>query len=277
MALVCHRIDSFVMRPYDRPSENSQKCRHSKGKLKPEMSTPHIEAKPGDYASTVLMPGDPLRAKHIAEHFLDDVRQVNGVRNMLGYTGTFNGTPISVQGSGMGIPSMQIYATELINEFAVKRIIRIGSCGALGDELNLGDLVIAMAAGTDSNVNRTRLGGRDFPAVADWGLLKAVADQAVITGVEARIGSVFTSDYFYEPEGQPPGQTTFEVLERYGFLAVEMEAAGLYGVAAEHGAAALTVATVSDQIKRGEKMSAEDRQTSFSTMIDLVLGALHPD
>lgn len=238
------------------------------------MSTPHIEAKPGDYAPTVLMPGDPLRAAHIAENFLDDVRQVNGVRNMLGFTGSFQGMPISVQGSGMGIPSMQIYATELINVFNVERIVRIGSCGALGNELNLGDLVIALAAGTDSNVNRTRLGGRDFPAVANWELLKAVADQAQSTDVKAHIGSVFTSDYFYEPEGPLPGQTTFEVLERYGFLAVEMEAAGLYGVAAEHGAAALTVATVSDQIKRGEKMSPEDRQTSFTEMINLVLGAL---
>lgn len=237
------------------------------------MSTPHLKADPGDYAPTVLMPGDPLRARYIAETYLDDVREVNSVRNMLGYTGSYNGRAVSIQGSGMGVPSMQIYATELIKEFGVERIVRVGSCGAIRDEINLGDVVVALAAGTDSIVNRRRLGGRDFPAVADYGLLRAVVDRAEAGGTTARVGSVFTSDFFYEPEGSD----TFALLERYGFLAVEMEAAGLYGVAAEFGAAALTVATVSDQIKRGEAMSAEDRQTSFDDMITLVLGALFAD
>ncbi len=218
------------------------------------------------------MPGDPLRAAYIAENFLDDARQVTTVRNMYGYTGTCRGVPISVQGSGMGIPSMQIYATELIKDYGVKRIVRVGSCGALLDDVNLRDIVIALAAGTDSTVNRTRLQGRDFPAVADYGLLRDVVGAAETAGVRAHVGSVFTYDFFYEP----PGSTTFELLERYGFLAVEMEAAGLYGVAAEHGAAALTVATVSDQLKRGEAMSAEDRQTTFDDMISTVLAALCP-
>ena len=234
------------------------------------MSTPHLQAEPGDYAAVVLMPGDPLRARYIATTYLDDVRTVNEVRNMLGFTGTFRGTPVSVQGSGMGVPSIQIYATELIQHFGVERIVRVGSCGALQDDLDLGDVVVAMAAGTDSTVNRRRLGGRDFPPIADWGLLRAVVERAETRGLTPRVGAVFTSDFFYEPEGSD----TFEVLERYGFLAVEMEAAGLYGVAAEHGAGALTVATVSDQLKRGEHLSAEARQSSFDDMITLVLEAV---
>ena len=234
------------------------------------MPTPHLQGQPGDYADTVLMPGDPLRARHIADNHLDDVRLVNETRNMLGFTGTYNGVPVSIQGSGMGIPSMQIYATELITEFGVNRIVRIGSCGAVQDDIDLGDVVVALAAGTDSDVNRRRLGGRDFPAVADYDLLRSVTDAAEQRGLNARVGSVFTSDFFYEPEGSD----TFDLLERYGFLAVEMEAAGLYGVAAERGAAALAVATVSDQLKRGEHMSAEDRQTTFDDMIGLVLDAI---
>jgi len=234
------------------------------------MSTPHLQANSDEYAKTVLMPGDPLRAKFIAENYLTDIVQVNQVRNMLGFTGTYNDTPVSVQASGMGVPSIQIYATELIREFGVERIIRVGSCGAIQDDIDLGDVVIAMGAGTDSTVNRRRLEGRDFPAVADFGLLRAVVEEADRKGLKAKVGSVFTADSFYEPEGS----NTFELLERYGFMAVEMEAAGLYGVAAEHGAAALTVATVSDQIKRSEHMSPEDRQTSFDDMIRLVLDAV---
>ncbi|MGI9596993.1 MAG: purine-nucleoside phosphorylase, partial [Acidimicrobiales bacterium] len=198
---------------------------------------------------------------------------VNEVRNMLGFTGLHQGTRISVQGSGMGVPSIQIYATELINEFGVTHIVRVGSCGAIQDEIDLGDVVVAIGAGTDSPVNRRRLEGRDFPAVADYRLLRAVTDEAERRGIAARVGSVFTSDFFYEPEGSD----TFALLERYGFLAVEMEAAGLYGVAAEHGAAALTVATVSDQLKRGEYMSAADRQTTFDDMIRLVLDSVLSD
>lgn len=216
------------------------------------------------------MPGDPLRARYIASTYLDDVRQVNEVRNMLGFTGTYGGRPVSIQGSGMGVPSMMLYATELVQHFGVERIVRVGSCGALQDDLDLGDVVVAIGAGTDSTVNRRRLGGRDFPATADYGLLRAVVDGAGAKGLTARVGNVFTSDFFYEPEGSD----TFELLERYGFLAVEMEAAGLYGVAAEYGAAALTVATVSDQLKRGEHLSTEERQSSFDAMITLVLDAV---
>lgn len=234
------------------------------------MGTLHLGGADGDYAPTVLMPGDPLRAQYIAENYLDNVRQVNAIRNMLGFTGIYAGQPVSVQGSGMGVPSIQIYSTELFKDYGVERIIRVGSCGALQDHMNLGDLVVGLAAGTDSAVNRRRFGGRDFPAVGSWDLIQAVVNHAAEQPFDTHVGSIFTSDTFYEPEGSD----TFALLERYGFLAVEMEAAGLYGVAAEYGAKALTVATVSDQIKRGEAMSPEDRQTSFDNMISLVLGAL---
>ncbi len=233
------------------------------------MPTPHISAQSGDYAPTVLMPGDPLRAKYIAETFLDEPRLVNEVRNMLGFTGSYKGKPVSVQGSGMGVPSFQIYATELIREFGAESIIRVGSCGALADSLQLGDIVLGIGAGTDSTVNRVRLGGRDFAAVADYSLLKAAVDSAELLGLRPVVGTIFTSDFFYDP-----GEGTFDLLERYGFLAVEMEAAGLYGVAAEHGIKALAICTVSDHIKRGEAMSSEDRQLSFDDMIRCTLESI---
>ena len=232
------------------------------------MPTPHISAQANDYAKTVLMPGDPLRARYIAENFFDDPRLVTSVRAMEGYSGTWKGAPVSVQGSGMGIPSIQIYATELYNEFGVENIIRIGSCGALQDNINLGDVIVAVGASTDSGVNRMRFNNWDFSAVADYGLLRAVVEAAEAAGQTPHVGTIFTSDFFYDPvEGK------FELLEKYGVLAVEMEAAGLYGLAAELGKKALAVCTVSDQIKRNEAMSTEDRQTSFNDMITMVLDA----
>ncbi len=233
------------------------------------MPTPHLSAEPGDFAPIVLMPGDPLRAKFIADNYLDDARLVTDVRNMLGFTGTVNGVPISVQGSGMGIPSISIYATELIREYGVTTIVRVGSCGAIKDDINLGDVLLAVSAGTDSTVNRSRLGGRDFAATADFGLLTAAAAAAERRGVDVKAGRLFTSDFFYGPD-----EGLFDLLDRYGFLAVEMEAAGLYGLAAEEGIAALAVCTVSDHIKREEAMTAEDRQTTFDDMIGLVLEAV---
>ncbi|MEZ5379966.1 MAG: purine-nucleoside phosphorylase [Acidimicrobiales bacterium] len=235
------------------------------------MPTPHISAHAGDYAPTVLMPGDPLRARYIAEHFLDEPRLVTEVRNMLGYTGTFQGMPVSVQGSGMGVPSFQIYATELIKDYGVEQIIRVGSCGALADSLQLGDVVLGIGAGTDSTVNRMRLGGRDFAAVADYTLLSNAVASAERLGLHPVVGTIFTSDFFYDPNDD-----TFALLERYGFLAVEMEAAGLYGLAAEYGIRSLAICTVSDHIKRGEAMSSEDRQHSFDDMIRCTLESLLP-
>ncbi len=235
------------------------------------MTTPHLSAKPGDFAPTVLLPGDPLRAKFIAETFLDDARMVTDVRNMYGFTGTFQGLPISVQGTGMGIPSAQIYATELVREYGVERLIRVGSCGAVQAELGLGDVVISIGAGTDSMVNRARLKGNDLPAVADFGLLSAAVNAANKLGITPHVGTIFTSDFFYTPH---PEDDLFGLLERFGFLAVEMEAAGLYGLAAELGVKALAVCTVSDHIKLEQVMSTKDRQTSFNDMMNLVLTSL---
>lgn len=230
------------------------------------MPTPHISAAPGDFADVVLMPGDPLRARYIAQRFLQDAREVTSVRNMYGFTGTARGRRVSVMGHGMGIPSISIYATELIREYGARVLIRVGSCGALSQAVKLREVIIALGAGTDSNVNRMRFKGSDFPAVADFALARQAAEAAEKRGKPMRVGSVFTSDYFYGPPGE-----TYETHERMGMLAVEMEVAGLYGVAAEYGARALALLTVSDHLRTQEKLSAEDRQSSFDEMIEVAL------
>lgn len=230
------------------------------------MTTPHIEAQPGDFAETVLMPGDPLRAKFIAENFLEDAKCVTRVRNMLGYTGTYKGKRVSVMASGMGIPSISIYATELFKFYDVEKIIRIGSCGALPESLKIRDIVIGMAASTDSNVNRQRLNHVDFAACADFSLLKSVVDTADKMNKKVHVGNIFTADLFYTPNPE-----MFEKMTQHGILAVEMEAAGLYGVAAEYGKKALTVLTVSDHIKTGEVTTADERETTFKDMMELTL------
>ena len=233
------------------------------------MPTPHIEAQEGDFAKTVLMPGDPLRAKYIADNFLENVKCVTRVRNMFGYTGTYKGKPISVMGSGMGIPSVSIYATELYKDFGVESIIRIGSCGAVRDDIKVRDIVIGMAASTDSYVNRQRFHNVDFAACADFSLLKSVVDTAERLNQDIRVGNIFTADLFYTPQPE-----MFATMEKYGILAVEMEAAGLYGVAAEYGKKALTVLTVSDHIKTGEQTTADERETTFKDMMELTLESL---
>lgn len=230
------------------------------------MSTPHINAADGAFAETVLMPGDPLRAKHIADTFLTDVVQVNTVRNMFGYTGNFQGKRVSVMGSGMGVPSMSIYATELVKFYGVKNIIRIGSCGGLPLSVKVRDVVIAMGASTDSAVNRNRLQGMDFAALASYDLLERAVAAARAQQIDVKVGNVFTSDLFYNPS-----ETMFDTLEKYGILGVEMEAAGLYGVAAEFGVQALAIMTVSDHIRTGESLSADERQTSFNEMVEIAL------
>ena len=166
------------------------------------MATAHIEANDGDFAKTVLMPGDPLRAKYIAENFLDDAKCVTRVRNMFGYTGTYKGKPVSVMGSGMGVPSISIYATELYKDYSVESIIRIGSCGAVRDDIKVRDIIIGMAASTDSNVNRSRLNGYDFAATADFDLLHKVVKTAEKTGKKIRVGNIFTADLFYTPQAE---------------------------------------------------------------------------
>lgn len=234
--------------------------------------TPHISAGPDDFAPSILLPGDPLRAKHIADNFLDDATEVNAVRNMLGYTGSYDGVPVSVMGTGMGIPSASIYATELVNEYGVERLIRVGSCGGVTDKVGIRDVILAIGACTDSLVNRTRYGGLDFAATADYWLLKAAEQAAAGMGIEVKVGNVHSADLFYNPDPE-----AFTRMEAMGVLAVEMEAAGLYGVAAEHGGRALTICTVSDHIKTGEATSSDERQSTFNQMVEIALEAVKFD
>lgn len=233
------------------------------------MATPHINAEEGAFAETVLLPGDPLRAKYIAETFLDDVVQVTDVRNMLGFTGSYKGKKVSVMGSGMGIPSCSIYATELITQYAVKNIIRVGSCGSVNKDIKLSDVVIGMGACTDSKVNRMRFNDHDFAAIASYELLHKAVTSAKAHGVDVRVGNIFSADLFYSPE-----ENAFDLYEKYNILGIEMEAAGLYGVAAEYGANALCLLTVSDHIRTGERASVEERQSSFNDMIIIALDSM---
>lgn len=234
------------------------------------MPTPHISSPSGAFAETVLMPGDPLRARHIAENYLDDAELINSVRNMEAYTGTHRGRRISVMGSGMGIPSISIYATELAREYGVKRIMRVGTCGAFSAKLDLNDLIVAIGAATDSLVNRERMRGLDFAAVADYAFLRAFVDVAEDRGEAFTVGPVFSSDSFY---GSSPEKV--DMLKANGLLAVEMEAAGLYGVAAVEGIQALAVMTVSDHFDHDRQLTSEERETKLDTMITLALETVH--
>jgi purine-nucleoside phosphorylase len=230
------------------------------------MATPHINAEMGDFADVVLMPGDPLRAKYIAETFLENVKQVCDVRSMFGYTGTYKGRAISIMGHGMGIPSCSIYATELIKDFGVKKIIRVGSCGAVRDDVNLRDVVIGMGASTDSKVNRIRFNDHDFAALADYDMVQNAVTAAKAKGINVKVGNIFSADLFYTPNFE-----FFQTMKKYGIVGVEMEAAGIYGLAAEYGAKALTICTVSDHILRGEETTSEERQSTFNEMIEIAL------
>lgn len=234
------------------------------------MSTPHLDARPGDIADTVLLPGDPLRARHIAHEFLDGVVEVNTRRNMLGYSGHYRGMHVSVMGSGMGIPSCAIYATELAQVFGVRRIVRVGTCGGVGD-VELGDLLLAQTASTDSNFNRLHFGGHDLAACADFGLLRAIADTASAQGVGLRIGGVFSTDCFHGGDPELAAR-----LLQHRIHGIEMESAGLYGVAMREGFRAVSVLTVSDHVQRGTHMPAVQREQGLSRMTALVLDSLLP-
>ncbi|QYG92753.1 purine-nucleoside phosphorylase [Iamia sp. SCSIO 61187] len=236
------------------------------------MPTPHINAADGDFAPVCLMPGDPRRARHIAETFLTDARLVTDVRSIEGFTGTFEGRPVSVMAHGMGIPSCSIYATELVQHYGVRSLVRVGSCGSIREDLPLRSVVVALGASTDSMVNRTRFRGYDFAAVADFALARAAVDAAAALEVPVQVGNVFSSDLFYAPD-----PSINEVAAGLGILAVEMEAAGLYGVAAETGARALTLLTVSDHIVTGEHLSPEDRQHTFDDMVRIALATAIAD
>jgi purine-nucleoside phosphorylase len=231
--------------------------------------TPHIEASRGDFAETVLMPGDPLRAQALAQNYLENVRQVNSVRNMLGFTGTFNGKPVSIMGSGMGMPSISIYAHELFDYYGVEQIIRVGTCGALQADLQLGDLILASAASTDSAMNRQRFNGLDLSAAASFELLSQVHTHALKNGLNIRTGNVFASDWFYHPDDEFIGR-----LQKMGMLAIDMESAALYALAQHFGKRALTILSVSDVIPTGEQASHADRQNAFGSVIEVVLEAL---
>lgn len=230
------------------------------------MPTPHISAAPGDFAETVLLPGDPLRARHIAETWFGDAREVTAVRGMLGFTGTFKGHRLSVMGTGMGIPSASIYTTELIKDYGVRNLIRIGTCGAMQPQVKVSDLILAIGACTDSGVNRARFAGYDFAAVADYHLLRTAADAAARLGTTVHVGSVVSCDLFYHPD-----PAIFSRFAAMGVLAAEMEAAGMYGVAAEHGARALAMCMVSDHLLTDEHMTSDERQTSVATMVEVAL------
>ena len=236
------------------------------------MATPHISADESDIAEAILLPGDPLRAKYIAESFLDDPREVTSVRNMLGFTGTYQGMPVSAMGTGMGIPSASIYATELVRFYGVKRMIRVGSCGGVSTDLGMRDVILALGAGTESSVNRARYGGWDYPATADFGLLTAAYEVAKSGDRPIHIGNVHSSDSFYNPN-----ENALAIWQSMDILAVEMEAAGLYGVAAAEGARALTILTVSDHIVTQEETTSDERERTFGDMITLALDTLVRD
>lgn len=230
--------------------------------------TPHIAARPGEIAETVLLPGDPRRAKWAAEKFLQSPRLVNEVRGMLGYTGTWKGHPVTIHGTGMGMPSLSIYVNELIREYGARTLIRIGSCGAMQERVKLRDVVLAMAASTLSSPSRGILRELNFAPTPDWGLLSAAAAAAKARGSRVHVGGIYSSDTFYDERDDLNGQLT-----RHGVLAVEMEAAELYTLAARHGRRALAVLTVSDHLVSHEALPPEDREQSFGEMVELALEA----
>jgi len=228
----------------------------------------HIGAADGDVAPVVLMPGDPLRARWIADTFLDDARCYTEVRGMLGFTGTWRGHPVSVQGSGMGQPSLAIYAHELFTAYDVQSIVRVGSCGALTEKLAIRDVVIASGACTDSSMNRITFEGLDYAPVADFGLLRGAVEAADSRDLEAHVGLVFSGDSFYASRPELTGR-----MVEYGVLAIEMEASALYTLAARHGRRALAICTVSDHIVTGEATTAAEREQTFGDMIEIALEA----
>ncbi len=230
--------------------------------------TIHIGAEKGDIAPTVLMPGDPYRAKWAAETYLQDARCINEVRGMLGFTGTWNGHPVTIQGSGMGMPSLSIYANELITDYDVQTLIRIGSCGGMQDHVVIRDVILAMTASSLSTPSSGIFKELNFAPCADYGLLSAAHDAAKIKGVPTHVGGIYSSDVFYD---ERPDLN--EQMMRHGILGVEMEAAELYNLAARHGRRALAVLTVSDHLITHEALPSEDRERSFGDMVEIALQA----
>ncbi len=226
----------------------------------------HIEAKKGDIAETVLLPGDPLRAKWIAETFFDNPVCFNKVRNMFGYTGTYKGKPISTMGTGMGIPSVSIYAHELITEYGVKNLIRVGSAGSYQKHIEIRDVVLAMSASSNSGINELRFGGADYAPTACYDLFIKAVETAKAKGIEIKAGNIFSSDIFYADDFE-----SYKKWSKFGVLCVEMEAAGLYTVAASHNVNALAILTISDSLVTGERTTSEERESTFNNMIEIAL------
>ncbi|SFH55273.1 purine-nucleoside phosphorylase [Tindallia magadiensis] len=226
----------------------------------------HISAKSGEVAETILLPGDPLRAKYIADNYLEEAVCFNEVRGMYGFTGYYKGKRVSVSGTGMGIPSISIYVNELIREYNVKNLIRIGSCGSLQEDVAIRDIIIAMSANTDSNVNNIRFPQRNFAPTANFSLLEKAVETARTKGLDPKVGSVLTSDSFYHEDPEE-----WKMWASYGVLAVEMETAELYSLAAKYGVKALSVLTVSDHFITGEQTTSEERQKTFNDMMEIAL------
>ncbi|WP_397362530.1 purine-nucleoside phosphorylase [Olleya sp. R77988] len=226
----------------------------------------HIGAKKGDVAETILLPGDPLRAKWIAETFLENPVCFNEVRGMLGYTGTYEGKRVSVMGTGMGVPSISIYAHELITQFGVKNLIRVGSSGSYQKHIKIRDVVLAMAASSNSGVNELRFGGADYAPTASFELFQKAVEAAKNKNVPIKAGNVFTSDEFYADDFE-----SYKKWSKFGVLCVEMETAGLYTVAAKHNVNALTILTISDSLVTGESTTSKERETTFKDMINIAL------
>ena len=226
------------------------------------MATPHIGANKGDIAEVVLLPGDPLRAKYIAETFLEDVVQYNNVRGMLGFTGTYKGKKISIQGTGMGVPSIGIYADELINHFGCKTLMRIGTAGSMHESVKIRDVVLAMASSTDSNINKLRFNGADYAPTANYELFIEAYNIAKQKGLSVKAGNILTSDTFYGDD-----KDAWKKWAKFGVLCVEMETAQLYTLAAKYNVKALTLLTISDSLVTEESTTAEERQLTFNDMI----------
>ena len=226
----------------------------------------HIAAKEGEIAEAILLPGDPLRAKFVAENFLENAKLYNEVRGMLGFTGTYKGKKVSVQGTGMGIPSISIYANELFRDYGVKRAIRIGSAGSIQEGLKIRDIVIAMTASTDSGANKIRFGGRDFAPAATFSLVKKAWELADEKGWNFVVGPVLSSDMFYTEDPQE-----WKLWAKFGVLALEMETSELYTLAAKYGRECLSLLTISDSLISQEITTAEERQTTFTKMIEIAL------
>ncbi|MBN1651574.1 MAG: purine-nucleoside phosphorylase [Bacteroidales bacterium] len=228
----------------------------------------HIGAEKGAIAETVLLPGDPLRAKYIAETFLKDIVLYNEVRGMYGYTGYYKGKRLSVQGTGMGVPSISIYVNELIQDYDVKKLMRVGTCGAIQEDIALKDVILGMAASTDSSLNKIRFDGMDYAPIADFNLLQEAYQYALKTNKKVKVGNILTSDIFYNDNYN---NDPFKKWRDFGILAVEMESAALYTLATKFKRQALTILTVSDHILKNEFCSAEERQTAFTDMMEIAL------